>query len=166
MFGLTDYFHSVVATSIIRTTTLNASSSSKDTSWGYIPATVWSVVEANTGTICACLPMLKQPLQQFFPRIFGGSKYSSYNSGERLDYQLSKNRRGGTFDSDRRNSTGGTMITPKRPGYGTRESEERIVDQGRGVRVTRTMEVNVEDGSGDSDSISLKDPRAYPAYAQ
>ena len=58
------------------------------------------------------------------------------------------------------------MITPKRQGYGTRESEERIVDEGRGVRVTRTMEVNVEDGSGDSDSISLKDPRNYPAYAQ
>ena len=62
--------YSVCATSIIRTTTLPASAQSPDPTWGIIPATIWSVVEANTGTICACLPMLKQPLSVLFPRLF------------------------------------------------------------------------------------------------
>lgn len=68
---------SVCATTIIRTTTLAASSDSPDPTWGIIPATVWSVVEANTGTICACLPTLKKPLMILFPRLFSGTSHSS-----------------------------------------------------------------------------------------
>lgn len=68
---------SVCATSIMRTTTLYASSHSKDASWGYIPATIWSVIEANTGTICACLPMLRHTLSQWFPKVFGSVALST-----------------------------------------------------------------------------------------
>ncbi len=34
---------------------------------GPIPATVWSVIEANSGIICACLPKLRRPLSVIFP---------------------------------------------------------------------------------------------------
>ncbi|KAF9889910.1 hypothetical protein FE257_006782 [Aspergillus nanangensis] len=44
---------------------------------GPIPATIWSVIEANTGIICACLPVYKQPLQYFLPGLFGGSQQTS-----------------------------------------------------------------------------------------
>ncbi|PGG96560.1 hypothetical protein AJ79_09540 [Helicocarpus griseus UAMH5409] len=57
----------VCITSIIRATTLASSSDSTDSTWAPIPATVWSVVECNTGIICACLPLIRQPLSIIFP---------------------------------------------------------------------------------------------------
>ncbi|KLJ11087.1 hypothetical protein EMPG_13607 [Blastomyces silverae] len=57
----------VCITSIVRATTLASSSIPKDVTWAAIPATVWSVVECNTGIICACLPMIRQPLSIIFP---------------------------------------------------------------------------------------------------
>ncbi|KKZ61218.1 hypothetical protein EMCG_04173 [[Emmonsia] crescens] len=60
-------------TSIIRATTVASSSSSKDRTWAAIPATVWSVVECNTGIICACLPMIRQPLSIAFPFLAANS---------------------------------------------------------------------------------------------
>ena len=89
---------SVCATTIIRTTTLAASASSKDPTWGIIPATIWSVVEANTGTICACLPTLKQPLSYLFPSIFNSTDKSSPGFFDRTPpdeiYRLERGKKG------------------------------------------------------------------------
>ncbi|OJD13330.1 hypothetical protein AJ78_06208 [Emergomyces pasteurianus Ep9510] len=57
----------VCVTSIVRATTLASSSSSDDITWSAIPATIWSVIECNTGIICACLPIIRQPLSIVFP---------------------------------------------------------------------------------------------------
>ncbi|EEH23269.2 hypothetical protein PABG_05480 [Paracoccidioides brasiliensis Pb03] len=57
----------VCVTSIIRATTVASSSTMNDLTWTAIPATIWSVVECNTGIICACLPMIRQPLSIIFP---------------------------------------------------------------------------------------------------
>lgn len=90
--------NSVCATTIIRTTTLAASASSKDPTWGIIPATIWSVVEANTGTICACLPTLKQPLSYLFPSIFNTTDKSSAGFFDRTPpdeiYRLERGKKG------------------------------------------------------------------------
>ncbi|KFY13587.1 hypothetical protein V492_03149 [Pseudogymnoascus sp. VKM F-4246] len=48
----------VCIATIVRLTTL-ASSAGKDPTFDPIPATNWSVIEANIGLICACLPSLK-----------------------------------------------------------------------------------------------------------
>jgi hypothetical protein len=64
---------SVTFASIYRATTIAASASDPDPTWGPIPATIWSVLEANAGIICACLPMLRSPFVQFFKPIFGRS---------------------------------------------------------------------------------------------
>lgn len=85
---------SVCFTTIVRTTTLVLSAKDRDptcksshaspfpfptalhflhhvpvthTPGGPIPATVWSVIEANSGIICACLPKLRRPLSVIFP---------------------------------------------------------------------------------------------------
>ena len=52
-------------------TTLDSSSKSPDPTYGSLVSTVWTTIEANTGIICACLPMLKQPLVKIWPRLFG-----------------------------------------------------------------------------------------------
>ena len=62
-------------------TTLNISSKSHDQTYGTLNSTIWTTIEANTGIICACLPMLKKPLSCLFPQAFprqpGNSSYSS-----------------------------------------------------------------------------------------
>ncbi|EQL32338.1 hypothetical protein BDFG_05471 [Blastomyces dermatitidis ATCC 26199] len=63
----------ICVTSIIRVTTLASSSISKDVTWAAIPATIWSVIECNTGIICACLPMIRQPLSIIFPFLTASS---------------------------------------------------------------------------------------------
>ncbi|KAI1917320.1 hypothetical protein LOZ65_005089 [Ophidiomyces ophidiicola] len=55
----------VCATSILRMKTLDVSSKSPDPSHGTLISTMWTTIEANTGIICACLPMLRIPLAQF-----------------------------------------------------------------------------------------------------
>ncbi|EAU37567.1 predicted protein [Aspergillus terreus NIH2624] len=67
----------VCVTSIIRTTTLAESAESTDPTSGPIPATIWSVIEANVGIICACLPVYKQPLQYLLPKLFGNSQQNT-----------------------------------------------------------------------------------------
>ena len=62
-------------------TTLDISSKSNDQTYGTLNSTIWTTVEANTGIICACLPMLKKPLSCLFPHAFprqsGNSSYPS-----------------------------------------------------------------------------------------
>ncbi|PMD12600.1 hypothetical protein NA56DRAFT_652406 [Hyaloscypha hepaticicola] len=62
----------VCFTTIYRMTTLASSSKGTDLTFGPVPATNWSVIEANTGLICTCLPMLNQYLKAisgFFGRL-------------------------------------------------------------------------------------------------
>ncbi|KAI1979614.1 hypothetical protein LOZ53_006315 [Ophidiomyces ophidiicola] len=54
----------VCATSILRMKSLDVSSKSPDPSHGTLISTMWTTIEANTGIICACLPMLRIPLAQ------------------------------------------------------------------------------------------------------
>ncbi len=62
-------------------TTLDISSKSNDQTYGTLNSTIWTTIEANTGIICACLPMLKRPLSCLFPKAFprksGNASYPS-----------------------------------------------------------------------------------------
>ena len=154
---------SVCATTIIRTTTLAESAKSKDPTWGVIPATVWSVVEANTGTICACLPMLRQPLSRLFPRLFSTSKSSGFGRADRDDarhsYPLRSKTRGskrgphGTADTVSHYHqwalADGTIMSAKdKDSYSSRESEdrERLTDGQGPPAILRTTDVSVTYG--------------------
>ncbi|KAK4695002.1 hypothetical protein P7C71_g2665, partial [Lecanoromycetidae sp. Uapishka_2] len=174
----------VCATSIIRTTTLASSSRSTDVTWGYIPPTVWSVVEANTGTICACLPMLKGPLSSLFPRVFGTNheSSSSFGKGSGNSYPLASRSKKSTRPDlgESQNSTDyhqwamsdGRILNTKKQDYdghygaaigsGRRsEDRERIIRPGLGHtvsegKIVRTDEVNVYRTEDDDSLPSLK----------
>lgn len=60
----------VCAASISRLTTLYASAHGPDATAGSLVSTIWTTVEAGLGIICANLPMLRTPIQYFFPRLF------------------------------------------------------------------------------------------------
>ncbi|KAM0248121.1 hypothetical protein ACHAQJ_009591 [Trichoderma viride] len=70
----------VTVTSILRATSVQNSLANKaDTTWNFIDRGMWTLIEANSGIIGACLPALRQPLARLFPHIFGSTaKNSNY----------------------------------------------------------------------------------------
>ncbi|KAF2854713.1 hypothetical protein T440DRAFT_241456 [Plenodomus tracheiphilus IPT5] len=74
----------VTFASIYRATTIARSASDPDPTWGPIPATIWSVIEANTGIICACLPMLRGPFVRLFGPILGSRRTTTKTQSSRL----------------------------------------------------------------------------------
>jgi hypothetical protein len=58
----------ICATSIIRTNAVAASvTNKKDSTWTFIPRSTWTLVEANVGIICACLPMMRSLVATCLP---------------------------------------------------------------------------------------------------
>lgn len=74
VFGLGVF---VFCMSILRMTTLDVSSKSIDATHGTLISTMWTMIEASTAIVCACLPMLRTPIQRLVPKIFP----SNYASG-------------------------------------------------------------------------------------
>lgn len=66
---------------------LKLGSKALDINHGTLPSTIWTIVEANTGIICACLPMLKTPLAKLFPSLFPFSSTTSGGSNTRSRHQ-------------------------------------------------------------------------------
>ncbi|KAK6951589.1 hypothetical protein Daesc_006111 [Daldinia eschscholtzii] len=62
----------VTITSILRTQTIDFSSTSTDPTYD-IASSTWTVIEENLAIICACLPMCKGPLNWLFPSVFMAS---------------------------------------------------------------------------------------------
>lgn len=60
-------------------TTLDPASKSADQTHGTLVSTTWTTIEAGTGIICACLPMLKAPLTLIFPRLLLNSSNKGTN---------------------------------------------------------------------------------------
>ena len=81
---------SVCVTSVLRMTTLDTSSKSLDQTWGNLNSTIWTTIEANTGIICACLPMLKTPLAALFPKLFPRGSYREYSEGSGTPHHLQR----------------------------------------------------------------------------
>jgi hypothetical protein len=88
VFGLGIF---VFATSILRFTTLDVASKAHDTTFGTLKSTMWTTIEACTAVICACLPMIRTPIQRLFPKIFptryGGGTSPSGSLGGSKPYQ-------------------------------------------------------------------------------
>lgn len=82
-FGSCANHISVCITSILRMTTLKTGSKATDQTYGTLNSTIWTTIEANTGIICASLPMLKGPLAAIFPGLFprGSSGSNEYSGG-------------------------------------------------------------------------------------
>lgn len=72
---------SVTVTSILRMQELKPGSRAIDQSYGTMSSTLWSVIEPNTGILCACLPLLKVPIMAWFPRLFAPSNNNASSDG-------------------------------------------------------------------------------------
>ena len=56
---------------------LKPGSRAVDQTYGTMGSTLWSVIEPNTGILCACLPLLKVPIMAWFPKFFARSNNGS-----------------------------------------------------------------------------------------
>ncbi|RGP66508.1 integral membrane [Fusarium longipes] len=56
----------VIATSIVRMTTLSSSANTSDTTFE-VSSTMWTIIEQNLAIICTCLPMCRLPIATRFP---------------------------------------------------------------------------------------------------
>ncbi len=82
VFGLGGF---VFATSILRMTTLDVASKAPDPTFGTLKSTMWTTIEASTAIVCACLPMVRTPIQRLVPKLFpshyGTSSRTSKKAG-------------------------------------------------------------------------------------
>ncbi|EEQ35102.1 hypothetical protein McanMca71_001710 [Microsporum canis] len=62
--------------SIIRTMTFSKSAQPVDVTYTFLFNAIWATIELNTAIICACLPIIRQPLSILFPTVFGSSPQS------------------------------------------------------------------------------------------
>ncbi|KAJ4346307.1 hypothetical protein N0V95_005517 [Ascochyta clinopodiicola] len=146
----------VTFASIYRATTIAASASDPDPTWGPIPATIWSVIEANAGIVCACLPMLRSPFVRLLGPVFGRSRKEtprpdgSYHLTWRSDKPdasavVSSRKRGvdETIMDPERDSEDG--IITSETGATFQENRTRIVTRGRspsGIFVRKEFSVD------------------------
>ncbi|KAH6612741.1 hypothetical protein C7974DRAFT_84641 [Boeremia exigua] len=120
----------VTFASIYRATTIAASASDPDPTWGPVPATIWSVIEANAGIVCACLPMLRSPFVRLFGPVFGRSRKdtSKADGSIHLTWRSDKPHASAAVSS-RRKGADDTIMDPER------DSEEGIVTSGHGAPI-------------------------------
>ncbi|EUC28505.1 hypothetical protein COCCADRAFT_9127 [Bipolaris zeicola 26-R-13] len=110
----------VTFASIYRATTIAISASNPDPTWGPIPATIWSVIEANAGIICACLPMLRAPFVRLLGPLFGSHRASKANT-KRLSYPM-------IWQSNHHPGTGHRSTVSHPRNESQRDSESNIID--------------------------------------
>lgn len=67
---------------------LKMGAKSVDPNRGTLNSTIWTIVEANTGIICACLPMLKNPVSKLFPTFFPHDRASADTPSARLRHHI------------------------------------------------------------------------------
>lgn len=128
-------------------TTLKAGSKSKDPTHGTYVSTIWTTIEANTGIICACLPMLRSPLSRVFPRLFlrdTQENTSQYAGGTRHPSRAGQTDSDcwGRFGSGKPTYTqSGTVASPL---HGPRSSDEEIFGM---AAINKTTEIRVDYGN-------------------
>ncbi|MCJ1469421.1 hypothetical protein MMC07_008054 [Pseudocyphellaria aurata] len=154
----------VCVTSIVRVIAVaNSTKNKADTTWSFISRSTWTLLEANTGIICACLPTLKKPITMLFPRMFRGSSKGSSSTPRpsRKSHHLGSSPTTSTWVS-----SDGTIMTSvtagqSRKGHHAWESEEdmELESQMRHPRrIMRQTDVVVSHYSGnDSPDRSLQD---------
>lgn len=102
---------------------------------GPIPATVWTVIEANSGIITACLPTLRQPFVRVFGRAAQVTRRQSTISGATID----KNRLSRlTFDKEHVSSSQTNTVVASQH---DRESHEHILGRDSNIFVSRDIRI-------------------------
>jgi hypothetical protein len=117
-----------------------------------IPATNWSVIEANTGIICACLPLFKKYFDRVF-RLFRGAG-SDNNSHPSRGYNLGSvsSKRETAYGANGRWATVGNKASSSASPRQATESMENIVDLTPEL-IIKSVNVTISHSDGHSDKL-------------
>lgn len=123
---------------------------------GFLDASLWSMIEANVGIICACLPTLRAFMSRFVPALVSwkGSSFGRSHGGA-FD----------KFDSSRKwSSSAATHTHPEADA----ESEEAIIGSNSIVKRT-DISTRVDDRGGGGgfiplDEMKTKMSKLYNGY--
>ncbi|KAI0571367.1 hypothetical protein Ptr902_00896 [Pyrenophora tritici-repentis] len=136
----------VCIVSILRLHSLVAISNSPDPTYDNPAAATWSSVEANVGIICACLPILRPLVTQWFPRAFTSRHPSQFSRppnatyGSRRSSKLPRTKESFAMNTSRTTRTAAS-------------------DEARDIQVVTDIHVQVE---GESDAASDWKPSTSP----
>ncbi len=98
-----------------------------ETSGSFIPRSTWTLIEANTGIICACLPMLKEPLTTLLARLFRGTTKGSTARPSRNSYHLNSHPTANTWVSSDGTVMSSVTAGQQKLGPHARDSEEEQI---------------------------------------
>ncbi|KAJ4004266.1 hypothetical protein NW752_011880 [Fusarium irregulare] len=90
----------VIATSIVRMTTLPFTAKTPDTTYN-ISSTMWSLIEQNLAIICTCLPMCRIPMPKRFPLWVSESELSQPEVSQAADPTKRQTRRWSPYTGPR-----------------------------------------------------------------
>ncbi|KAK1762900.1 hypothetical protein QBC33DRAFT_253416 [Phialemonium atrogriseum] len=158
------------AISIVRIFTLRSANDSPDPTWDNVPSAYWSIVELNTGILCASLPPLRPLIRHLFPGLSSSSS-SSQNPNSRNRHAHSNSKAGGGGYTPRRSAGSATLVDGSEKGveaYGLSDVESgaeegwsgsagregyRVRTEIRGGRdvIRKTAD---DDGDGDGDDTT------------
>jgi hypothetical protein len=145
--------NSTLIVSCLRIERVMSYAKSQNPTWDNIPADYWSVMEANLGVFCVCMPALRRIFAHSCPTMFGSSRHKSRSYEYTPNDKPSKGSKGSK--GRRRNSiiggslwtdTGITKTVDATVTYGTRkgsEDEVELVEQRRAAE-----ERSIESGQG------------------
>jgi len=92
MFGVGTF---VTIVSILRLQALVNFARSSNVSWEFYAVQRWSTIEIGVGTICTCLPTIRQLFVRLFPALDGSSRthqqYRKYGTAKELDGMKGRN---------------------------------------------------------------------------
>ncbi|OJI97123.1 hypothetical protein ASPVEDRAFT_78860 [Aspergillus versicolor CBS 583.65] len=71
------------AASVVRLAMTHVLTDSQDATWNISRISRWATIEAYTGIICSCLPLLPPLVDKYWPKNFGSSIYKLWSSGSR-----------------------------------------------------------------------------------
>ncbi|KAL9625385.1 MAG: hypothetical protein Q9160_000448 [Pyrenula sp. 1 TL-2023] len=171
----------VIVVSAVRMTTLTSTVKNTDPTFSSVSTYEWSIVESNVGIICASLPMVRNLLASYFPRVFGTdrshSQYQSYPSryaSRRPSGKLESN----ISSSDRKWTSGHAKTAPAMTltsiGRGNGErlpstsgSDEQLARKPpQGITTTKDVTVTYAraDHYGDTYSVASDEGRKEPSH--
>ncbi|KAL1959711.1 hypothetical protein VTO42DRAFT_1297 [Malbranchea cinnamomea] len=132
-----------VTMSILRLHALYVISESTDWTKDNVGAAMWSMIELNTGIMCACLPILKPLITRFFPKALGSTGRSTHGQPDSTmgHYSRQTNKYARTLQSHNSFYLAETTKPARRNDIRTSDEDTVNWSNENEIQVTTTVEV-------------------------
>jgi hypothetical protein len=78
----------VTIVSILRLRAFTYFAKTRNVTWDFTDASLWSIIEWEVGIICSCMPAMRLGLARLFPKILGSTAHSTYKNTNGTSLEL------------------------------------------------------------------------------